>query len=366
MSGAGKSSEPLISGPTVPLTSIYTPIPISPAEEIYRTGNALSTGVWIREKVRKRQKATPEQSCRRKEAVQSLLVAICLNLVLVALLFLTVVKIPAAGNETSLQVIIQTEDRKSEPSQASGASSPTGGESEPKKSRNSRPPTGIITTTQPIRVVPNDNFLADSSLDLNTMEFETGASNFGSSLNRKDFTALKSERKRAFQAMVSGSGSGGSGGKRGVGVGALKGLFPASKLGNGSGMILFVDMSGSMRQISRVVQTYVKESFRGSRSIDIWGCSLNSTQNSFVTNMSRATAGDSLTDYYFVCDLQDGEKPGGIEALRASLLSGQIPKRLHVISFGEHPGILLARLLKETGGSFDYVSPYLADQPEGE
>ena len=81
-------------------------------------------------------------------------------------------------------------------------------------------------------------------------------------------------------------------------------------------------------------------------------------------NLSSFAAQDRWTDFYFVCDLQDGEDEEGIREMRRSLNSGRLPKRLHLISFGKQPETLLARLIKETKSSFIYLDPLVVVEKE--
>ena len=79
----------------------------------------------------------------------------------------------------------------------------------------------------------------------------------------------------------------------------------------------------------------------------------------FLDAFASVARKDQRKEYFFVCDLQDGETGEGIGRVTQFLVSGSTPKRLHIISFDEVPGHYLARLLEATDGTFTYIDPTL-------
>jgi|GEM_PF-5147529 len=126
-------------------------------------------------------------------------------------------------------------------------------------------------------------------------------------------------------------------------------LFSARDLGNGSGVHVYLDQSGSMQMISEKVDAYLREHFPRSECIDIIGCSLH--QNAaFPEALERYVTRDIHT-VYFICDLQDQEDDAGLTQIRRVLLRrwGE-PVRFMIVSFDRPASDTLFQLVTETGG----------------
>ncbi len=286
-----------------------------------------------------------------------MLVAIVCNVVLAALLLFISIEKP--DTEAGSFFTVVSIDEAPEPEREMAKGGPSSSRAIGAGARALAPPSlKVITSIAPL---PSPAFKPSSmSANFHLSALESTAFERAPSLNKMDFVAIKSQEKRRIKSLIEGkSGHGGSGSKRGVGEDVLKGMFPGSALGDGSGMVVFTDKSGSMQKISEAVEKFVKANFEKSYEIEIMGCALGSRHDPFAKELARVAAADLRTDYYFICDLQDGQGSRGISSLRRTLLSGTVPKRLHIISFDKSAEPALTELIEETRGSFVYIDPFL-------
>lgn len=295
---------------------------------------------------------------RRKEFVQSFCIALIINLMIVGALLLVVIAPPSGVDPMALSVSVEAESESAE-------------------SESDNPSAALAATVSSSDTKESASNLDRSSFQsfaLSPTDFETpmpeptdSMLSLGQSLNMSDFAAIESASRREAREFVYGNGShhaGGQGNGVGVSQAVLAGLFQKSKLGDGSGTAVFVDMSGSMQEISRAVDRYIDEHFKNGVTQHVLGCALKGADDTFVAAFSSVAGRDKRTEYFFVCDLQDGETEGGVRCIRRALTSGSNPKRLHVISFDEAPGFHLAKLLEVTNGTFTYIDPTLRGDSE--
>ncbi len=189
------------------------------------------------------------------------------------------------------------------------------------------------------------------------MEEAMSMTGLSPSFSQADFSAVETARVDKIKEFVGSDGrrdhfNTGQGSTRGISEEGLKKLFGADRMDDGSEVVVFLDVSGSMHSISKDVKEYMESNFWRSMTRDVPGCSLKSPSDAFMKLLGAETQRDLRTDYYFVCDLRDGEGPAGIDEIQRLLTTSEFPRRLHVISFGKMVGPLLREMLCETDGSF--------------
>ncbi|MDF1739948.1 MAG: hypothetical protein P1U86_12375 [Verrucomicrobiales bacterium] len=306
---------------------------------------------------------TSDQRRRRKEFVQSILAALCVNLLIVGAL-LTIAIDPLDLNDGAFFTATISPEKNKEVEEASDSGSAGSNQVE-----SGNPGSADITGMSPASITS----LAISPVSLQIASQDLGAPSlrFGRSVAKFDFEATENEARKKMQAFVNGKGGSlangsGKGKASGITTGTLKALFPKSKFGNGAGMAVIVDMSGSMQKINQAVDAYIEDNFPQGVTRHVNGCALNGSDDPFLRALASETSRERRTDYFFICDLRDGETGEGIGRIRNCLVLGKFPKKLHVVSFARQPGRHLAKMLDVTKGTFTYVNPYLDEQAEAD
>lgn len=304
---------------------------------------------------------TSDQRRRRKEFVQSILAALCVNLLIVGALLTIAIDPPDLSDGAFFTATINEEENPRE-EQASDS-----GSSGSNQVESGNPGSADITGMNPASIT--SLAIAPVNLQIASEELSAPSLMFGRSVVKSDFEAIENDARKKMQAFVNGRGGSlangsGNGRARGITTGTLNGLFPKSKFGNGAGMAVIVDMSGSMQKINQTVDAYIEDNFPQGVTRHVNGCALKGSDDPFLRALASETRRERRTDYFFICDLMDGETGEGIGRIRNCLVLGNFPKRLHVVSFGRQPGRHLAKLLEVTNGTFTYVNPYLNEEDE--
>lgn len=336
----------------------YLSIPIPQRKRKELTGPAkrrslISFVPKIHFRQRSWQPLSPAQRMRRKEFIQSVFAALCVNLLIVGALLMIAIDPLDLSDGQFFTATLSTENNEEEQASESESAGSSQAESE-------NPSSVDITGMSPASL----KSLALSPVDLQMTSQDINAPSlmFGQSVVKSDFDASEDAVRKKMQAFVDGKGSfhlKSNGVAYGITGETLKGLFPKSKLGNGASTAVLVDMSGSMQRISRAVEAYIDDTFPQGVTRHVNGCALKRSNDPFFRALASETRKERRTDYYFVCDLRDGETGEGISRIRNCLALGRFPKRLHIISFSRQPGRHLAKLLEVTDGTFTYVDPKL-------
>lgn len=151
-------------------------------------------------------------------------------------------------------------------------------------------------------------------------------------------------------------GIGQSFGKAGFGVGVSPGdigsIFQGKGLGDGSEILLYVDVSGSMRKHSEKVVNLVESHFPRAKIVQIQGCAIREGEG-FV----RALESDwsRRRKIFFVCDLLDEVTTSGLGKLRSLLVETKPNRELHIISYQNMPHLSLKFVIDESWGSVSIV-----------
>lgn len=137
---------------------------------------------------------------------------------------------------------------------------------------------------------------------------------------------------------------------RGLGRGTGEGLFDAGAIGNGAGLAVVLDVSGSMKRHSREVRQLLESRFHKAAVAEVVGCDLN--RGSAPLNVLKFGAQRKGTHVlYFVCDLQDDEDAEGLLELRSVLLHQQKGRvRLEILSFDKLASPHLYSVVRASGG----------------
>ena len=306
---------------------------------------------------------TSDQRRRRKEFAQSILAALCVNLLIVgALLTIAIDPLDLSDGAFFTATISQEENKEEEQASDSGSAGSNQVEA-------GNPGSADITGMSPASIT--SLAISPVSLQIASQDLIPPSLMFGQSVVKSDFETIENEARKKMKAFVNGKGgslANGSGNGRASGIteGTLKGLFPKSKFGNGAGMAVIVDMSGSMQKINQAVDAYIEDNFPQGVTRHVNGCALNGSDDAFYRALASETSRERRTDYFFICDLRDGETGEGIGRIRNCLVLGKFPKKLHVVSFARQPGRHLAKMLEVTKGTFTYVDPYLNEEDEDE
>lgn len=305
------------------------------------------------------QPRTPAELQRRKEFFQSVFAAIVINL-LIVLTLLTVAIGPRDFSDGNLFTATFTADDKAEEKSESAAG---GSESPPAESEKS----GSADITGLNAASITSMALSSVNLQMNSQYMGAPSLMFGQSVVKSDFDAIEAAERKKRQAFVNAKGGSlgngrGRGQATGISQSTLKGLFPKSKFGNGAGLAVLVDMSGSMQKINQAVDAYIAKTFPQGVTRHVNGCALKGSSDPFLRALASETSKERRTDYFFICDLRDGETGEGIGRIQNCLALGKFPKRLHIVSFARQPGRHLAKMLEVTNGTFTYVDPILDDE----
>ena len=295
---------------------------------------------------------TPSERQRRKEFLQSFFAALCVNLLIVGALLSIAIDPLDLSDGVFFTVTTNPENSEEEeqPSESGSAGST--------QAESGNPGSADITGMNPASIT--SLAISPVNLEIASQDMNAPSLLFGRSVMKSDFDAIENAERKKMEAFVKGKGGSLGKGKSlasGVSQSTLKGLFPKSTFGNGAGMAVLVDMSGSMQKINHAVEAYIEENFPQGVTRHINGCALNGSDDPFLRALASETSKERRTDYFFVCDLQDGETGEGIGRIRNCLVLGKFPKRLHIISFARQPGRHLAKLLEVTNGTFTYVDP---------
>ena len=298
---------------------------------------------------------TPREQQRRKEFLQSLVSAFIMNGLVAALLIFTVVQERTPPPPSQFEVSTQPDNKK--PSrEAANAPSTEATRARQEAASAAAPTTALVTTTavQDFSITPE--LLTEFTPSLSPVEFTNPG--MGASLQASNFSSIRSQRKEALKKFIESSTKGGNQGDEVLALSEeeLRGLISTDDFGDGSGMKLLTDISGSMREIGEMVDSYVEKTFPKSSSAEIFGCSFKYLNDPVINEIIEGARRGRYTDFVFVCDLQDGEGVVAINRLRKFLVTEKRTIRLHVISFDQQPGKYLNKLIMDTGGAFTRVS----------
>lgn len=143
-----------------------------------------------------------------------------------------------------------------------------------------------------------------------------------------------------------------SGQEKAYGPGELGSIFDGKGLGDGSEMLLYLDVSGSMSRHSRKVAALVKGLFPRAKIIQVKGCAIVE-EDGFVQALESNWS--LRGKVFFVCDLQDPITYEGLRKLRRLLVETKPTKELHIISFQNRPVMDLRSIVAESWGSISVV-----------
>jgi len=299
--------------PPIPKSHVLA-IPIPPRELPVKRDKAAFLRNFV-EKLRRTAKAeSPGDAAvvRRRELAQSICLALILNLAIIGALLLVVIAPPGENDSILLRASIEDES-ESETEAADGnagtmvAAAVTSDtqESASDLDRSSLQIFALSSTQSEMPMSePNDSMMS-----------------FGQSLNMSDFAAIESASRREAREFVYGSGShhaGGGGKGGGVSQAVLAGLFPKSKLGDGSGTAVFVDMSGSMQETSRAVDRYMDEHFKNDVTRHVLGCAMNGVDDLFSTPSHLSPEKISEKNIFSSAISRMGKRERGSGGLRSS------------------------------------------------
>ncbi|MEM1443561.1 MAG: hypothetical protein AAGF67_14545, partial [Verrucomicrobiota bacterium] len=297
--------------PLSPQTSgdpIYTVIPLPPREpQVKRNRVALATKP-ARYLQRPNRTQLPYRARKhRNEFLQAFGIAVVINLLL-AFGLLYIVIDSEIQREESFFVAQAVEDSKSEDrsseSQKDSATRTVIPPSIDRQRVKMKPPLSSATFTP--------SFLT-SQQEMSSLEIADPTLNLRQSLsidafvdvavqkreNNKKFVESKATRYPAWaQAGLEGTG---------VDIGMIEWIFTGEQMGDGSKAVIYLDISGSMMSISHAVETYMEKHFSGAVVRHISGCSLRQVSHPFPSALLSDPERDERTDFYLVCDLQDGE-----------------------------------------------------------
>lgn len=331
---------------------IYTVIPLPPRKPEYEKKRvALPKKPARLSKSRSPKRLSSRERKRRNEFLEAFGIAVGINLLFVfALLF---VVIDSSGQrEESFFVAKAVEDPESEDdsmkSQKEAAARAAKPPSIDQREVRMKTPPSTVTFTPSFLTSQQDTIpltIADPTLNLNQ------------SLSQDTFAEVEEQRRERIKEFVESKPTEAPAwaqtGLEGTGVdmGMIGGVFTSERMGDGSKTIVYLDVSGSMNGISRAVETYMKKHFSGAVVRQIRGCSLRQVSAPFPSALLSDPERNERTDFYFVCDLQDGESRRVISALRRFLAAGPNPRRLHIVSFDRPPERNLSGLLSTSGSS---------------
>lgn len=381
MNGSGTRG---LRGPSLPSRSgEYVPILLSPRmrESGPRESGPVAETESTKQLPRRRRERPPQRRRRshdapsssrekrqRREFLQSLVSGIAINGILAALLLFTAIHERTPPPPSLFKVTARNDPEKSP--ESSGKAPPTPHVSDEATGVAASPAVSMITTTTLREFSVTPKLRTGFTPSMASPDVLTP--NMGASLASTDFATAKLRKKQALREFIE---SNGVNGNRGGGVftiseGELRGLLSTDEFGDGSGLLLLTDVSGSMREIGETVDSYVKRTFPGSRSTQIAGCSFKYLTCPAVGEILRSTRRGEYTDLVFVCDLQDGEGAVAVERIRRALIAKERITKFHVISFDRYPGSHLNRLIMDSGGAFTRVSrtsrPKQPRTPSGE
>jgi hypothetical protein len=145
-------------------------------------------------------------------------------------------------------------------------------------------------------------------------------------------------------------------GKQGTQLGVAEGqmglIFEGKGLGDGSEIVLYIDISRSMRPHSAKLTNLVTNLFPRAKIKEVMGCAIVEDAG-FVRELESDWS--RRTKIFFVCDLRDEITHGGLKKLRSLLLHKGPTKELHIISFENRPILDLKSIVDESWGSISLV-----------
>ena len=258
---------------------------------------------------------SPRTRERRRELFRSFIVALAVNVAIIACLSLGVHTIQPQEDFSVVVIksIPNLEDKSDKPSDSSSSSSA------PAKTK-------IPTTVAPTVTSKTLSSFALPSFEIPSLEENFSGGSFDWGIGKE------------------GRGSG-IGGKLGA-------AFSGKGIGDGSEMVLYLDVSGSMREHSKRVAGLVGSSFPNARIVEIRGCSILGNSQ-FVRELNDDLSNRSKV--FFVCDLRDKVDKPGLFKLRDYLMFSEIKRELHIISFAKKPNYSLNFLIEKSGGSFVFM-----------
>lgn len=185
----------------------------------------------------------------------------------------------------------------------------------------------------------------------------------GQSMSKTDLAGIEQQRIKRVKDFLESKGpsrpDGTASGKarQGVGTELLSMMFRGDQLGDGSNAVVYLDVSGSMKGINADVRRYMESKFPSALVREIPGCAMKKITDPFPATILSEKNIEQRTEFFFVCDLQDGIKETVVKALRQFVTSGDLPRHLHLVSFDQVPSAPLLELLQSTGGSFLHLPP---------
>ncbi|MFT5466552.1 MAG: hypothetical protein ACI8UO_001652 [Verrucomicrobiales bacterium] len=136
--------------------------------------------------------------------------------------------------------------------------------------------------------------------------------------------------------------------QRGSG-GGFGSLFGGLGAGNGEGIAVLVDISGSMKKHSATVSRLIAKRYPRFGKATVVGCTLNENSGP-IQEIQKLVEDKPISVIVFICDLQDGVNQAGMLSLWNILNPEGRQVQLNIISFAKAPRPILADLLEQVGG----------------
>ena len=257
---------------------------------------------------------------------QSIALAVVVNLIVLALLSLLAVQ--SGRRDVPVVSVSASPSKNQEKEESSSSSSSPRQKVQKKKTPNEEEPEKTVQEALLARTY-SQHSLPSIELASSGEDFSSGAEEFG-----------------IGQSM----GKGGFG--IGVGPGEIGSIFQGKGLGDGSELLLYVDVSRSMRKHSGRVANLVSDYFPRAKIVEVNGCAIRDGEG-FV----RALESDwsRRRKVFFVCDLLDEVTTTGLEKLRRLLVDNKPSRELHIITYQNLPHLSLKFVVDESWGSVSLV-----------
>jgi hypothetical protein len=261
------------------------------------------------------------------EFSQSIAVAIAANLLLFVFLSLLAVNSGRRKEVHNITVSVSPTKNKQQDESSSSASAPRQKQMR-KKAVTEDDPEKILQEALLSRAL-SAHSLPAVQLSASGEDFSSGAEEFGIG--------------QSF-------GKGGFG--VGVGPGEIGTIFQGKGLGDGSELLLYVDVSGSMRKHSEKIVDLVKSHFPRAKIVRVQGCAIREGEG-FVQALESDWS--RRRKIFFVCDLLDEVTTSGLGKLRSLLVETNPNRELHIISYQNMPHLSLKFVIDESWGSVSIV-----------
>ncbi len=334
--------------------ALYKSIPLPPRPSLKRQTSSQAFRALLQISQSWRRKCSPLSPSdreRRVEFFQAFAAAVAINIVFVVLLlFVAVDRASFTEDFSSVTVVDIHEETDSANAEDKSPSAPTAAVS---------PSIPQFPDHKPAAPLPSVALTVSSSTwEVATRPGEDMGAFLGQSVSFEALAESENQRREEIREFVESEGTqtplwADRGlGESGVSAGVLGKVFRSELIGDGSNTVVYLDVSGSMRLGSEDVEAYMKTHFSGAQVRHIRGCSLKRLMDPFPSALLSESERNTRSEYYFVCDLQDGENSRVISALQRFLNSGPIPRHLHFVSFDRTPERHLSGLLTNKGCSW--------------